>query len=298
MTYEHNPKFKHPREVLPHGKEIRYVDGIIDADKTRVVAFRNIPETYPRRVVDEVEHIETLAQAGAYSIFAHEKGLAPLFGAVERANFEREVLPGEQVKLDVSILDRDKKRFKGAGVASVAGDIACTSVFSGFVFNELLFERSILRRDFADGGIDMPKYNPNLVRPFSLLRDADLSDWLDYATASGWTNADGVWFPANDAYAGHRFVGQDVLPGIRQLGALRNLAYYGNQTTGPKSAQPRLKEVRGVSFFSPVRNGERLDLHVQKDPSDPDIVTYIGVASVGSTITTEATLEFRLREAA
>ncbi len=71
--------------------------------------------------------VESLAQLGAVAVLADTAfaGKLPLFGGIERARFRRQVVPGDLLELEVSLGRMSARAGKGAGRATVAGELAC-----------------------------------------------------------------------------------------------------------------------------------------------------------------------------
>jgi 3-hydroxyacyl-[acyl-carrier-protein] dehydratase len=71
--------------------------------------------------------VESLAQLGAATVLADGRftGKLPLFGGIDQARFRRQVEPGEELRLEVTLGRLGSRAGKGHGVASVDGKVAC-----------------------------------------------------------------------------------------------------------------------------------------------------------------------------
>lgn len=71
--------------------------------------------------------VESLAQLGAAAVLADERfaGKLPLFGGIDRARFRRQVLPGDELELEVTLSQLSIRAGKGHGEATVGGERAC-----------------------------------------------------------------------------------------------------------------------------------------------------------------------------
>ena len=70
---------------------------------------------------------EAIAQTGALAIVSDPKfaGKLPLFGGLDSARFRKQVGPGDQLRLEVSLGKMSARAGKGSGRAVVNGDVAC-----------------------------------------------------------------------------------------------------------------------------------------------------------------------------
>lgn len=71
--------------------------------------------------------VESLAQLGAVALLSDEKfsGRLPLFGGIDRARFRRQVVPGEELTLRVSLSRVSSRGGRGSGEATVRGEKTC-----------------------------------------------------------------------------------------------------------------------------------------------------------------------------
>ena len=70
---------------------------------------------------------EAIAQVGAYVVLSDAKfaGKLPLFGGLDSARFRRQVVPGDTLRLEVSLGRMSSRAGKGSGRALVNGEVAC-----------------------------------------------------------------------------------------------------------------------------------------------------------------------------
>jgi 3-hydroxyacyl-[acyl-carrier-protein] dehydratase len=71
---------------------------------------------------------EAIAQVGALVVLTDERfaGKLPLFGGLDAARFRKQVGPGDELTLDVSLGRMSARAGKGSGRALLAGEVACT----------------------------------------------------------------------------------------------------------------------------------------------------------------------------
>ncbi len=71
---------------------------------------------------------EAIAQLGAYIALCDHRfaGKLPLFGGLDSARFRRQVNPGDRLDLEVEMIRLSARAGRGAGRASVNGELACS----------------------------------------------------------------------------------------------------------------------------------------------------------------------------
>jgi 3-hydroxymyristoyl/3-hydroxydecanoyl-(acyl carrier protein) dehydratase len=166
----------------------------------------------------------------------------------------------------------------------VGGKMACDTLISGAILPERAASMYLGGREPVIS--DPVAHDQDLVEPAAVFRyPVDTDRWLDGITDATNTAADGFWIPQSAHYAGHHFGGKAVLPGIRQVGALKYLAQYHSVEVNDNV----FRGVQDVEFKRPILPGERLDLHVELMDSTE---RYSGLVRVGGEIACEATLLF------
>jgi 3-hydroxyacyl-[acyl-carrier-protein] dehydratase len=128
--------FPDPSSLLPHRAPFLFVDAITELTPgisasaiwklTGNEAF--FEGHFPGRpTLPGVLMCEAIAQTGALAIVSDPKfaGKLPLFGGLDGARFRRQVVPGDTLELSATIGRMSARAGKGAGVASVNGEIAC-----------------------------------------------------------------------------------------------------------------------------------------------------------------------------
>ena len=70
---------------------------------------------------------EAIAQVGAAAVLADSKfaGKLPLFGGLDAARFRRQVVPGDELTIEVELGRMSARAGKGSGRALVRGEVAC-----------------------------------------------------------------------------------------------------------------------------------------------------------------------------
>ena len=124
------------KEILPHRYPFLLVDRIIEHEEgKRAVGIKNVTANeeffnghfpdYP--VMPGVLIVEALAQVGGVAALSLEqnKGKLALFAGIDNCRFKRQVVPGDQLRLEVELVKMRGPIGKGKAVATVDGQIAC-----------------------------------------------------------------------------------------------------------------------------------------------------------------------------
>jgi 3-hydroxyacyl-[acyl-carrier-protein] dehydratase len=128
--------------LIPHRWPILLVDRIIeyDADEKRIVGIKGVAATewffqghFPGLpVVPGVIQVEALAQTMAVYV-AKQPGFGErigLFAGIDDCRFKRVVVPGDVLRLEVTMEKLGGRFGRGRGVASVDGEVACDATLS------------------------------------------------------------------------------------------------------------------------------------------------------------------------
>ena len=122
------------REILPHRYPFLLVDRIVEMDEERIVGIKNVtfnepcfPGHFPDfPVLPGVLIVEAMAQTGGVLVLksiADRANKLVLLVAVENARFRKPVLPGDTLRMEMTILKRKASVAKLAGRATVDGQL-------------------------------------------------------------------------------------------------------------------------------------------------------------------------------
>ncbi|MEH7383294.1 3-hydroxyacyl-ACP dehydratase FabZ [Bacillus sp. JJ1533] len=124
------------KEIIPHRYPFLLVDRILELEEgKRALGIKNVTANeeffnghfpgYP--VMPGVLIVEALAQVGAVAMLKKEenKGRLAFFAGIDNCRFKKQVVPGDQLRLEVEITRLRGSIGKGKGVATVDGEIVC-----------------------------------------------------------------------------------------------------------------------------------------------------------------------------
>ena len=129
-------------EIIPHRQPFLLVDRIVDmVPGESVTAIKNVSMNEPffaghfpnEPVMPGVLIVEAMAQAGAVAILSQEqfKGKTAYFGGINKAKFKKKVVPGDTLRMEVSIVKLKKNAGIGQGTAYVDDKVAAQAEFGG-----------------------------------------------------------------------------------------------------------------------------------------------------------------------
>jgi beta-hydroxyacyl-ACP dehydratase FabZ len=135
-------KIKEILEVLPHRFPFLLVDRILETDgSTHMVGLKNVTINEPffqghfpdHPVMPGVLLVEALAQVGVILLLNNDperNSKLVYFSGIDKCRFRQPVLPGDQLRIEVSVLKKRDRYYKMRGRASVDGGVAVEAELS------------------------------------------------------------------------------------------------------------------------------------------------------------------------
>ena len=123
--------------ILPHRYPFLLIDRILEAEpRKRIVALKNVTINEPHfqghfpdyPIMPGVLMVEAIAQAGGALLLTEyddRDDKLMVFTSIDSAKFRRPVVPGDQLRIEVTVLNWRTSAVKMRGVATVEGKVAC-----------------------------------------------------------------------------------------------------------------------------------------------------------------------------
>jgi 3-hydroxyacyl-[acyl-carrier-protein] dehydratase len=123
--------------ILPHRYPFLLIDRVIEMErKTRIVAIKNVTVNEPHfaghfpdfPIMPGVLIVEAIAQAGGALLLTEipdRDTKLMVFTGIDSARFRRPVVPGDQLRIEVTVLNWRTTAVKLHGKATVEGKLAC-----------------------------------------------------------------------------------------------------------------------------------------------------------------------------
>ena len=123
--------------ILPHRFPFLLIDRLMEIErKKRIVALKNVTINEPFfaghfpnfPIMPGVLIVEAIAQAGGALLLTEipdRESKLMVFTGIERAKFRRPVVPGDQLRIEVNVINWRPRAVKMEGRVTVEGKLAC-----------------------------------------------------------------------------------------------------------------------------------------------------------------------------
>jgi 3-hydroxyacyl-[acyl-carrier-protein] dehydratase len=130
-------KIEEIKNFLPHRYPFLLVDRVLELDEERIVTLKNVTVNeeffnghFPHApIMPGVLQVEAMAQSGCIMLM-NSKAANPdehlvVFTGIRNAKFRQQVVPGDQLIMEVSLVNMRRNFATMAGKASVDGKVVC-----------------------------------------------------------------------------------------------------------------------------------------------------------------------------
>ena len=126
--------------LLPHRYPFLLIDRVVEMERRqRIVAIKNVTINEPHfqghfpdyPIMPGVLMVEAIAQAGGALLLTEipdRDQKLMVFTGIDNAKFKRPVIPGDQLRIEVKVLNWRPRAVKMEGTITVEGKVACVAV--------------------------------------------------------------------------------------------------------------------------------------------------------------------------
>ena len=126
--------------ILPHRYPLLLIDRLMEIErKKRIVAIKNVTINEPffvghfpgYPIMPGVLIVESIAQAGGALLLTEvpdRESKLMVFTGIERAKFRRPVVPGDQLRIEIDVLNWKPRAVRMQGRCFVEGKLACEAI--------------------------------------------------------------------------------------------------------------------------------------------------------------------------
>lgn len=127
-------------EIIPHRPPFLLVDRVLELEAgARAVGLKQVTVNEPffaghfpgKPIMPGVLQVEALAQVGAIALLSHPDyaGKLAVFAGIDNVRFRRMIVPGDTLRIEVSLDKLRRSIGKGKGSITVDGDLALEGEF-------------------------------------------------------------------------------------------------------------------------------------------------------------------------
>jgi 3-hydroxyacyl-[acyl-carrier-protein] dehydratase len=126
--------------ILPHRYPFLLIDRVVEIErKQRIVAIKNVSFNEPQfqghfpdyPIMPGVLMVEAIAQAGGALLLTEipdRDNKLMVFTGIDSAKFRKPVVPGDQVRIEVKVLNWRTTAVRMQGIATVDGKVVCEAI--------------------------------------------------------------------------------------------------------------------------------------------------------------------------
>lgn len=130
-------KIEEIKKLIPHRYPFLLVDRVLEVEEGRILSVKNLTVNeeffqghFPDRpMMPGVLQVEAMAQSGAimlmHSHIENPDEALMVFSGINKAKFRKSVVPGDQLEMEVTLVNQRRNFYTMEGTAKVGDDVAC-----------------------------------------------------------------------------------------------------------------------------------------------------------------------------
>lgn len=125
------------KKLIPHRYPFLLVDRVLEVEEGRILSIKNVSVNeeffnghFPQRpIMPGVLQVEALAQSGClmlmHSHIDNPEDFIPVFTGINKAKFRKSVVPGDQLRMEVTLVNERRNFYNMVAEATVDGTVVC-----------------------------------------------------------------------------------------------------------------------------------------------------------------------------
>lgn len=125
------------KKLIPHRYPFLLVDRVLEVEEGRIISIKNVTANeeffnghFPKRpMMPGVLQVEAIAQTGClmlmHSHIDNPEDFIPVFTGINKAKFRKSVVPGDQLKMEVKLVNERRNFYNMTAEATVDGKVVC-----------------------------------------------------------------------------------------------------------------------------------------------------------------------------
>ncbi len=130
-------KIKEIKKLIPHRYPFLLVDRVLEVEEGRILSLKNVSVNeeffnghFPDRpIMPGVLQVEAMAQSGCimlmHSHIDNPDESLIVFTGINKAKFRKSVVPGDQLRMEVKLVNQRRNFITMEGTATVGDKVAC-----------------------------------------------------------------------------------------------------------------------------------------------------------------------------